>query len=161
MKTRIIETKFWKDSYVSDLSIEERLLFLYFLTNEKVNILHCYEITNREIEFDTGLEGGLIGASKTKFQGDKKIAFNGNYVCLLNAYKYENFTGELADKGKVRLLNQLPKDIQEWYKSIYPLEAPLKETINNKQETISNKQEIKNSKGYKKLITKVNSLRNK
>ena len=139
MKTRIIETKFWKDPYIITLTVEERLLYLYFLTNERVNIIQCYEITDREISFDTGLQGGLIGASKKKFAVDKKIAFSKNYVYLLNAYRYENYTGELAIKGKIKLLNQLPKDILEWYKTITPLQGGLKGTItiNNKQEAIS------------------------
>jgi hypothetical protein len=142
MKTRIIETKFWKDPYIISLSVEERLLFLYLLTNERVNIIHCYEITDREIMFDTGLQGGLLGASRGKFEKDKKMCFYKNYVYLLNAEKYENFSGVLSEKGKVRLLQQFSPDVLKWYQSISPLEAPLKGTISNKQEIISKKQEI-------------------
>ena len=88
MKTRIVETKFWKDEYVVSLTIEQRLLYVYFLTNERVNIIHCYEITDREIEFDTGIDRGIIQTTKKKLNADGKIGVNGNYICLLNAWRY-------------------------------------------------------------------------
>lgn len=156
MKTRIIETKFWKDPYVVDLTSQERLLFLYFLTTEHVNIIHCYEITDREIEFDTGIDRGIIEVSKKKFDGDKKIAFLDNYVCLINAWKYESYTGELNNRAKIKLIKQMPINIQEWYRGIYRGIAI--GSISNKSEIISNKSEIIDQEKTAELRRKANAL---
>lgn len=119
MKNRLIETKFWKDSYIVTLTVEERLLYLYLLTNERVNIIHCYEITEREILFDTGIDRGILQKAKEKFQQDGKITFYKEYVFLNNSDKYESYTGELNEKAKLKLQKQMPVDVYEWYRGIY------------------------------------------
>lgn len=140
MKTRIVETKFWKDPYIVTLSVEERLLYLYLLTNERVNIIHCYEITEREIAFDTGIDGGIIRATKEKLEKDKKMAFNKNFVCLLNAYRYESYTGEKNERAKLILLRNTPEDVVEWYRGIYRgIHTPSIGAISHKSEIINHK----------------------
>ena len=147
MKTRIVETKFWKDEYIVGLTVEQRLLYLYFITNERVNIIHCYEITDREIEFDTGIDRGIIQSAKTKFNKDGKIGVKGNYICLLNAWRYESYTGEKNENAKVKLLKQLPLIVAEWYRGIYRgIDTPLIGSISHKSEIISHKSEIINQK---------------
>lgn len=157
MKTRIVETKFWKDNYVVDLSPEEKLLYLFFLTSERVNILHCYEVTDREIAFDTGIDTPIIRGVKKKFEKDGKLSFYKNYVCLINAYKYESYTGPLNENAKLKLLKQMNPDVEKWYRGIYrgidtPIAIP---SINHKSEIISNNSET--GKGYKSF-KKVGSI---
>lgn len=141
MKTRIVETKFWKDPYVADLLPKEKLLFLFFLTSERVNIIHCYEITDREITFDTGIDTPIIEDTKKKFAKDGKFAFYKNYVCLINAWKYENYTGTKNEPAKERLIQQLGEDVAKWYRGIYRgidtlIAIP---PISHKSKTIDNK----------------------
>lgn len=141
MKTRIIHTKIWKDEFLSELTPTEKLLFIYYITNERVNIIHCYEITDREVMFDTGIDRGIIEAFKEKVRG--KIAFKDSYVFLLNASRYESYKGNLNETAKVKLLGELPKSILDWYNNILNtgIDTPLKGTINNKSEIINNKSE--------------------
>lgn len=119
MKNRLIETKFWKDSYIVELSTEERLLYLYLLTNERVNIIHCYEITEREVLFDTGIDRGIYTHCKERFQKDGKFTFYKEYIYINNAGKYETYTGDLNEKAKLKLQKQMPKNVFEWYRGIY------------------------------------------
>ena len=53
---RMVNSKFWSDSYIRKLNYSERYLFLYFLTNEHTNIAGIYEITMDAVLFETGLE---------------------------------------------------------------------------------------------------------
>ena len=147
MKTRIVETKFWKDSYVVNLSPQEKLIYLYLLTTERVNIIHCYEITDREISFDTGIDTPIVEATKKKLEKDGKIALNKGFVCLVNAWKYESYNGPQNEKAKDRLIYQLGDRIAAWYRGIY---TPLIPPISHKSKDISNKSYIidHNSKGY-------------
>lgn len=143
MKTRIVETKFWKDSYVSELTPNEKLLYLFFLTTEKVNIIHCYEITEREIAFDTGIDTSIIRATKKKLEKDGKLAFFKDYVCLINAYKYESYTGVINEGAKQKLIQQLGEDVAKWYRGIYRgINTQPIGSINNKSEIINNKPKI-------------------
>lgn len=136
-----MHTKIWKDDFFAGLTPSEKLLFIYYVTNERVNIIHCYEITEREVVFDTGIDRGIIQAFKEKVTG--RIAFKDNYVFLLNASRYESYKGTLNDTAKEKLLKELPKSILDWYNNILDrgIDTPLKGTINHKSEIRNKKLE--------------------
>jgi hypothetical protein len=148
MKTRIIHTKFWIDSYVSTLTIEQKLIFLYYLTNDKVNIIHFYECPDRQVLFDTGVSTGVLQGCKKKFQKDNKILFFEDYVLLKNALRYERYEGSDNLKAKEKLIAQLSKEALKLYEESTPLsqgsDTPLTGTINHNTEIINNKSETIN-----------------
>ena len=113
MQTRILHTKIWKDEFFSSLNPTEKLLFVYYLTNERVNIIHCYEVSERETVFDTGIDRTTIKKARERFQAEHKLLFIGNYVVLINAWKYETYSGNLNEKAKEKLLRHLPANIIE------------------------------------------------
>ena len=49
MKTRIVFTKIWKDSYFSNLNQIEQLAFLFLITNDSVGLTGIYELDDRSI----------------------------------------------------------------------------------------------------------------
>lgn len=51
---RKIHVQFWGDSYIQSLTPEQKFFFLYLLTNERTRQCGIYEITPRQISFDTG-----------------------------------------------------------------------------------------------------------
>ena len=116
MEARIFYTKIWKDEFFVSLTNSEKLLFIYFLFNERVNLLACYELTTREIMFDTGLSDETIRTAKLKFGKAKKMFFKENYVLLKNAEKYQKYEGEKNSLAKTKLFGNLPPLIQRWYK---------------------------------------------
>lgn len=155
MKTRIIHTKFWKDTFVSDLNPSEKLIFLYLLTNDRVNIIHCYECADREILFDTGVTKDALESAKAKLSDSGKAHFFQDYVFLSNAGKYDQYRGELSDKGRQTQEREMCPEVFSWYKAnleggLKPpcdtLEGDQKGTINNKQEIINNNTETIRSK---------------
>ncbi len=150
MKTRIIHTKFWKDTFVSDLNPSEKLIFLYLLTNDRVNIIHCYECADREILFDTGVTRDALESAKVKLSASGKVHFFHSYVFLANAEKYEQYRGELSAKGRETQEREMCPEVLSWYKAVLEggfippcttLEGGMKGTINNKEETINNNTE--------------------
>ena len=144
MKTRIIQTKIWIDSYFLELPHEERLLFLYYLTNSHVNIIHLYECPNTIASMETGLPIEIIIKAKIKFEDAKKVFFFKNYVYLKNASKYESYTGEMNEKAKGKLFNELATEVIDWYKakSNTPINTPLTPSIihNSKHKTYKSEQ---------------------
>lgn len=163
MKTRILHTKFWKDSFVAELTPLEKLVFNYLLTNEYVNIIHLYECSDKQIRFDTGIDTPILDRAKQKFETAGKIYFKDGYVYLRNSSKYENFSGEKNDKAKQDLLNQLNPSILKWYNEIQntpidtPIDTPSIGSRSNKSEIINHKSEIRIQKPEYKTLQSINN----
>ncbi len=143
MKTRIIHTKIWADSFFLELSYQERYLFVYYLTNPHVNIIHLYECPLAVISMETGLSINIINKAKVKFEKAGKIFFFKNHVYLKNAAKYETYTGEMNEKAKSKLFNELSKDVLDWYNKISDtsINTPLIPSITHNTENITYKKE--------------------
>ncbi len=45
-KYRVVNTRFWDDAYVAELSPNEKLIFLYLLTNALTTIGGIYELSH-------------------------------------------------------------------------------------------------------------------
>lgn len=105
-KNRYIDTIFWKDTYISNLDPSEKLLFLYFLTNPYTNIIGIYEISLREIAFDTGFDKDMILRILERFKKDWKIIYLNWYICIVNFLKHQ----KLNPKTKLwaeKILNEI------------------------------------------------------
>lgn len=118
MKTKIFHTRIWDDTYFTELGITEKLLFIYYVFNEKNNQLFCYECPEKSTASDTGINTGIIRGIKRKFQKDGKIAFYKGWVYLVNANKYETYRGDKNDIAKDRLRATMASDVLDWYNNL-------------------------------------------
>lgn len=127
MKARVLQTKFWQDSFVSDLSPGEKLVFIYLMSNDRVNIIHCYECSDRVILFDTGVSKDTLASCKNKLQATGKVRFFRDYVHLVNADRYQHFIGEKNEQAKKNILREMSDDVIAWYesKSDTPIDTPI------------------------------------
>jgi len=147
MKTRIIYTKIWQDSFFTSLSSEEKIAFIYYLTNDQVNIIHFYECPDRKVIFDTGISLTKLLNLKGKLQTNKKIFFYKDYVFLVNAIRYESYTGEKNEEAKRKTIQLLSSDVLAWYKDIIDrgidrgIDTQPIPSINHKSEIIIQKSE--------------------
>jgi len=130
MKTRIIYTKFWHDNYISQLTIKEKLLFIYLTTNDQVNLCGIYELLDRYIKFDLGLRQSELDKMKQKFMKDGKFVFIDGWVKIVNYDIYNKFVGEKNEKAKEKEMSLIPIKIKEFG---YPIEgvSPNGDTLNN------------------------------
>ncbi|RKH69918.1 DNA replication protein DnaD, partial [Corallococcus sp. AB032C] len=53
-KFRQIHVDFWQDSFVIELTPEEKYFYLYLMTNSKTSQCGIYELPKKIIEMDTG-----------------------------------------------------------------------------------------------------------
>lgn len=145
MKTRILYTKVWKDTFFCELSPAEKLLFVYLLTNENMNILHIYECSDRTVMFDTGITAQQLSIAKKKFTESGKVTFYKDYVYVKNADKYEDYKGDRYDKAKATLIRQIGSEVIENLTSQQPVKEGLETTsqvdIIHKSKIINNKTE--------------------
>lgn len=109
---RMVNTNFWKDSYVIDLDPVQKLLFLYFLTNPRTTLAGIYEISIREIAFDTGIDKDMVEKIIKKFCDDGKLHFEKNWIVLFNFVKHQRLNPSMK-VGIERAINELPQWIQE------------------------------------------------
>jgi hypothetical protein len=105
-KQRMVNTRFWIDSYVSTLDPIERLVFLYLLTNSNTNICGIYEIPIRRIAFDIGIDTQVAQTIMGRLERDGKIMYRDGWVAIKNFIKHQainpkvqaGINYELADK---------------------------------------------------------------
>lgn len=110
-KLRSLNTVIWSDTWFEVLNPEEKLLFIYFVTNEKTNMLGVYEISLRKVSFETGIDVSKIGEYLKKFEADGKIRYASNRVLLLNFLKHQNYNFNMM-KSAIRTYNDLPIELK-------------------------------------------------
>src|SRR5258708_4382382 len=108
-KQRIVNTKFWDDSYIARLSPLEKLLFLYLITNSLTNISGVYELPLRRAAFDVGLSTEEVEKVFGKFETDDKIARFGGWVSVTNFIRHQT----LNPKIKIGILQELKRAPKE------------------------------------------------
>lgn len=122
---RMIDTKFWDDSYISNLDPIEKLLFLYFLTNPITNLIGVYEISLKRIGFDTGLDKEMVQKILNRFTKDKKIYYFESYIIIRNFIKHQINSSKDIQKGIKRTFESLPETVRKFIaeSAIYPTQS--------------------------------------
>ena len=92
MAYRPIRTSFWSDAYILDLERDEKLLYMYLLTNDATTQCGIYEIPLRRVEFETGFSGERIYEMFHKFQEDNKIYYSleTREIAIINWRRYND-----------------------------------------------------------------------
>ena len=113
---RKIHTSFWGDSFIQDLTPEQKYFFLYLLTNDKTKQCGIYEITLRQMCYDTGYNDETVKKLLDFFISKGKIRYSekSKEVALSNWLKYNDSTSPKVkscvnkelEKVKDRLLIQ-------------------------------------------------------
>lgn len=96
---RKVHVSFWSDSFISGLEPEQRYFYLYLLTNEKTTQCGVYEITPKQISFDTGYSIDRVSKLLEYFIKMGKIRFNDktNEIAIGKWLKYNG-----SDSPKVQ-----------------------------------------------------------
>jgi len=117
-KERLINTRFWSDTWVREkLNPLDRYFLLYLLTNEHTNISGIYELPISIMAFETGLDKEKL--SKTMFPNLKpKVHYKNSWVIITNFLKYQRTKSDKVVIGIVNALKIVPKPVLEFAKSI-------------------------------------------
>ena len=107
-KRRLINTKFWSDSFIVKLLPLERYLFLYLLTNEHTGICGIYELPLEVMSRGTGLPSDTLSDLIIRF--NNKIYYTNGWVYIKNFTKNQ-CANESMIKGAKRSLSEIPPEI--------------------------------------------------
>ena len=137
-KKRFVDTKFWTDNYIVDKDPVEKLLFLYLLTNPLTNIIGIYEISIKQIAFDTGIDQDMVLKILGRFEEDGKIKYKKGWLALKNFVKHQVINASVI-RGMARLIKDTPKELVDWIefdKNFYQkIGKPLKKEIKKKEKS--------------------------
>src|SRR3990167_8158593 len=109
---RMINTRFWSDSFVADLNSLDRYLFLYFLTNEHTNICGIYEIPLKRIADETGIEREMLTKMLKRLKG--RVEYKDGWVIVVNFTRYQRLKSDSVREGIKKRLETVPKRIIEY-----------------------------------------------
>lgn len=153
MKTRIIHTRMWEDEFFVKLSRNAKLLFIYLLTNQRINLIGCYEVSDRILMFDTGLTDEELKSAKKEL--DPKVQFLNEWVYIPKAIHLGGYLGPKIKTATLKEYETLPQYVIDTYKldtlSI-PYPYSIHTPINHKSEIINNKSEIINQKSEEREV---------
>ena len=162
-KQRIINTKFWSDPYIQALKTDEKLLYLYLLTNEQTSICGIYEITESTMSFDTGLSVPRLRQIVDSLVHAHKLRKIGDWVYLTNFNKHQK-NNPSVKLGIERAIKELPEGLfdrlgTDWVQPglLKPEpELKLKPELKRPNKFSDECDEVKYSKLLYELITKNN-----
>jgi len=107
-KRRSVQTRFWEDPFVEELSPSEKLLFIYLLTNSQTNLIGIYEVSLKRIAYDTGLGKDTIEKAFKRFEKFGKAIYIDNYVILPNFLKNQSLNNNMQ-RGAIKEWEEVPK----------------------------------------------------
>lgn len=111
-KQRIVNTKFWDDSYITRLTPTEKLLFLYLLTNPLTNISGVYELPLKRVAFDTGIPSDKAEAIFKKLERDGKLVSGDGWIGIVNFIKHQSMNSKIK-QGILIELKRAPREITD------------------------------------------------
>lgn len=159
MQTRIIHTKVWEDQWFHKLSKDAKYLWIYLLSNPKVNISGIYELSDDKILYDTSIES-YEELEKIKKDLISKAVFFDSWVRILNIERYNKYRN--SPKNEVAYQRELTYISEHISKGLgIQADTSIYTPINQKPETLIPKSEIKNKKldleeNKKKLYKEMN-----
>jgi hypothetical protein len=118
---RKVHTQFWSDLFIQSLSPEKKYFYIYLLTNEKTRQCGIYEISSRQISFDTGYNVETVLILLEYFVDQKKIMVSRetNEIAIKNWERYNGSRSpdvkSLVDK-ELKLVKN--KKLIEWVQSV-------------------------------------------
>lgn len=105
---RSLNTKIWSDEWFEQLSQQEKLVWIYLLTNPYTNMLGIYKITIKRIAFDTGITIETVSKCLKGFEMVKKCIYNNGYIILPNWMKNQRMNPNMVKSAR-SIYEQLPE----------------------------------------------------
>ncbi|MCB2295330.1 DnaD domain protein [Clostridium algoriphilum] len=89
-KYRQLYTEFWSDSFILELTTEEKLFYLYLISNSKTTQCSIFELSNKIISIETGINIEIVEKLLIKFCEYNKILYckDTKEIMVLNWMKY-------------------------------------------------------------------------
>lgn len=108
MKTRVVHTRFWDDGNVRRLSADATYVFMYLLTNERINMCGTFELPIDRISFDTKIGIQRTEEALKELVGTGRIRYSRDWVTIPNVSRYNSYTGPKNDVALEKEISSIP-----------------------------------------------------
>jgi len=108
--SRNIQSAFWNDEKVAEFGTEDKLFFLYLLTNANTKQVGVYKVSPRQMSYESGLAPEVIETLMKRFESEYKLIqydASSREICILNWGKF-NFK-----KGGKPVEDLIKKELRE------------------------------------------------
>jgi len=156
---RKVHIQFWGDPFIQDLTPEQKFFYLYLLTNGQTKQCGIYEVTKKQICYDTGYNIDTVSKLLQYCINTDKIKYNEvtNEIAIKNWNKYNG-----SDSPKVQsCVNQELKSVKDTVLIEYIYGMDNVEILNRNKNKNKNKiqeEERVKEEDEKKIITPSNDL---
>jgi len=89
--SRNIQSSFWSDEKVAEFNTEDKLFFLYLLTNANTKQVGVYKVSPRQMSFDSGLSPEVVETLMRRFENEYGLIqydSSSREICILNWGKF-------------------------------------------------------------------------
>ena len=111
---RTITLSFWNDNkIVDDFTPEDRYFYLYILTNPHTNLIGCYEISVKQMSYETGYNVETIKKLIERMQSIHQVIIYKNEtkeILIKNWYKYNWTKSDKLIKNIEKNINLIKDD---------------------------------------------------
>ena len=146
---RQIHTQIWRDNWFLDLEPDKKLMFIYLFSNDSTNLAGLYEIHERVIQLETGLDKARIEEILKRFEREGKVHYQDGIVWIVNMKKYHSNAGEKVRRSIEIIIEGIPDcEVKQKY-CIYN-GITTENTLSEKKDTLS----YSKSKSKSKLKSK-------
>ena len=150
---RQIHVSIWKDSWFCELSPDEKLLFIYFFSNESASMSGIYKITKKFISFETGISRERVDEILKKFEVDNKVFYEGDIVWVVNMPKYHATKSVKVQKRIYEDFLLIPdSEIRNKYMGYYHINIPYRYPIDTSQQLKEDEYENENKENNNFLL---------
>ncbi|WP_229251301.1 DnaD domain-containing protein [Carnobacterium maltaromaticum] len=133
---RQLHTTFWQDNFIGDCTKDQKLFFLYLISNSNTTQCGAYEFNNRYAQFELGMSGNEVQSHLDFFVKNNKIRYHqeNNEVLLVNWLKYNSARSpkvapvidkELKDLKTVEFKSEVVKNCLEYG---YPIKTKINDS---------------------------------
>ena len=114
-----IKTTYWTDSFIIKQDSETKLLYLYLISNPKIELTGCYDYCIDIIEFETGLPKEKIKKILDQLEKDKKLKIIEDKILLINFLKNQT----LNKNSKISFIKKIAEYKEAEIKNLIEIEA--------------------------------------
>lgn len=128
---RQLKIKMWQDNWFLSLNSNEKLMWIFLLTNPSCHISGFYELPKPLVSPLVGLPRVEWENILSKFMQDKKIYYGQGWIYILNFQKHQAISQKVKDNVVISIKKQL-EDNKEILKKISPLQGACKPLLGSR-----------------------------
>lgn len=137
MKYVSIKTTFWIDSDIEKMTPEDKLFYLYLLTNPKINQIGLFELSIRHAALETGFNTGTIQKLLKRMEslGKIKVSKTTKELLILKFFNHNKTKSEKLLNHCKSLINDVKdKKLIPYIYGIDTLSVPYNQEEEEKEE---------------------------